>query len=481
MSAVGETAVSATSIVDGEVENKVDNDEKTLKRCALWPFWEIEEKKYVLILFTLINIFLFADQNLLAPNLSVIAAEFNMTDDERDTYLGGYISIGFFAVGGIVALIVGYLADTVNRKWTFAGVVVLGELSCMLTYWVPTGSIDEFWYGLWLTRTFTGIALGGAVPIQYSIFGDYFSADERGKAVAGINIALGIGVGGGQYMAGMMTPDFRTPFLLVSIPAFILVAIYCYTTEEPPRGVAEKILDSEGNLIALDDTITWAKFRKIFSRPTALLIIMQGLPGIFPWGVAQVFLNDFLNVEKELEPSESANILLFWGLGIAISIIFAGWLTDKLYTDHKTRLPLIAGITTLIAPWPVLYVIQGPPLDPAIYIVLLVPSGFVAGFAGIIVKTLLMNVTIPETRGSAFAIQSLVDELGKGFGPYLVSQLIVAAGDRTSGITIAIMMWIPCGIIICLISCFLEKDVLSVEKEISDAAEGKKNLGEASL
>jgi hypothetical protein len=42
--------------------------------------------------------FLFADQNLLAPNLSMIAAEFNFNDMERDEKLGGNISFGFFVV-----------------------------------------------------------------------------------------------------------------------------------------------------------------------------------------------------------------------------------------------------------------------------------------------------------------------------------------------------------------------------------------------
>lgn len=42
--------------------------------------------------------FLFADQNLLAPNLSIIATEFNFNDIERDEKLGGNISFGFFVV-----------------------------------------------------------------------------------------------------------------------------------------------------------------------------------------------------------------------------------------------------------------------------------------------------------------------------------------------------------------------------------------------
>jgi len=43
----------------------------------------------------------------IAPNLTQIAREFNFTDVEKDRKLGGDLAIGFFVVGGIVAIVVG--------------------------------------------------------------------------------------------------------------------------------------------------------------------------------------------------------------------------------------------------------------------------------------------------------------------------------------------------------------------------------------
>jgi len=50
---------------------------------------------YAVILLALMNFFLFADQNLMAPNLTQIAHEFGFTDIQRDTKLGGNISFVF--------------------------------------------------------------------------------------------------------------------------------------------------------------------------------------------------------------------------------------------------------------------------------------------------------------------------------------------------------------------------------------------------
>jgi hypothetical protein len=43
----------------------------------------------------------------MAPNLSLIAKDFNMTNEERDTKLGGEVSLGFFIVGAPVCLLIG--------------------------------------------------------------------------------------------------------------------------------------------------------------------------------------------------------------------------------------------------------------------------------------------------------------------------------------------------------------------------------------
>jgi hypothetical protein len=50
---------------------------------------------YTIVLPCLINFFLFADQNLMAPNLTQIARDFGMSDLERDTLLGRQTALGF--------------------------------------------------------------------------------------------------------------------------------------------------------------------------------------------------------------------------------------------------------------------------------------------------------------------------------------------------------------------------------------------------
>lgn len=78
----------------------------------------------------------------------------------------------------------------------------------------------------------------------------------------------------------------------------------------------------------------------------------------------------------------------------------------------------------------------------------------------------MLNVTIPETRGVIFSIQNLVDELGKGLGPFIVSLIIILAGSRAAGLGIACLAFIPTGILQLVMALYVEKDYEKKKEEM---------------
>ena len=116
-----------------------------------------QQSWYTVLMCTLTTGLLFADQNLLAPNLSQAAHTFGFSDQERDQWLGGAISAVFFIVGAPAAIAVGYLMDRHDRVKLLMACVVLGECPCLATFMVT-----KYWQ-LFLTRMLTGVAVGGAL------------------------------------------------------------------------------------------------------------------------------------------------------------------------------------------------------------------------------------------------------------------------------------------------------------------------------
>lgn len=457
------------SIPDDETDELIglDKANQIKFRCCCCG---VSEKYYMLGLFTICNFFLFADQNLLAPNLTLIGEEFGFEDDEIDLYLGGYISLGFFAFGGVVSMVVGLLADQMNRKYVFAITVLIGEFSCFMTYFVPTNSRADFWYGLWLTRAVTGVSLGGALPLQFSILGDLFDEKARGKAIAAFSIANGVGLAFGQSLANFMRPDFRTPFLIVSIPAFLIVALYVLTTTEPKRGQAELLVQDNTEALEQDHKISCTKVKKMFSIPTICLTILQGLPGTLPWGVAQIFLNDFLLEDKDKSEGTAAFVLLLFGLAAGGSTLVGGFLVDRYIQKAPHYLPIIAAVSTFIAPFSLIAVLRTNSLskESAGLGFLMFSSGLSAGLAGIIMKGILLHVALPETRGTAFAFQSLLDDLGRGVGPFIISVIIRFSSTREDGLVYGVLGWYPTSVIMFLVYFFVRKDIQKSREVLKD-------------
>ncbi len=439
-----------------------------------------KKELYAVILLSLINFFLYADQNLMAPNLTSIAQSFGMNNIQRDTMLGGDISLVFWILGGFVTLAIGYMTDKVSRKNLFVAVVMIGAIPCFLTGFVQTYN-QLFWM-----RAMTGIGIGGSLPLTYSLIGDYFSPKNRSAAAGFIGLAMGFGVAAGQLIAGFAGGaesciagicGWRLPFVIVAVPAFIMAILFMLTVKEPPRGRTEdslKELIEEGKVYA--SKINWAEYKELFKIKTNLLIFVQGIPGTVPWGVFFIFLNDYYSQEKGFSVETATLIVMAVGLGAIIGGLLGGLIGNKVYNINPKYLPILCGSSILIGIIPMGFLLNYPSqagmTNPNYTLPIVI--GFITGciiiIAGPNVRAILLNVNAPETRGSIFALYNLTDDLGKGFGPVIISQLIVLFG-RVWAFNITNFFWVICGVIFLMIAFTFPKDEARLNRLLSERAQ----------
>ena len=84
-------------------------------------------------------------------------------------------------------------------------------------------------------------------------------------------------------------------------------------------------------------------------------------------------------------------------------------------------------------------------------------------------RVLVLNVNVPEVRGTVFSIYNLSDDLGKGIGPFVVSFLIVLMG-RVRAFNVAMSLWVVTGILLLLTSFTIDRDVESMQSKLADVA-----------
>ena len=328
----------------------------------------MEPRHYLTGLLCLTTFFLFADQNLLSPNMSAIAAEFNFTPAEKDSKLGGEIAFGFFIVGGVVSVVVGGWADTANRCKLFMWIVLLGEIACLATYLVTT------FEQLLLCRILTGISIGGCGPIVYSILGDCFPGSSRVYVSTLMGLSMSAGISCGQLLAGFMGTKhgWRSPFIVIAVPAILCGVLVFFTAHEPKRGnymgmdlnkdesVQSAVeTDKKDNVVDQhSETLQLHKIFDLLKTRTVFLCYMQGIPGCVPWSILTVFMSDYLSTDRGLSINQATFVFSVFGIGGLFGQIIGGYVGQYLYNRDKRLQCLFMGAATLAAIVPMLSVLN---------------------------------------------------------------------------------------------------------------------------
>lgn len=554
-SCIGDDTAETSSTNPEENENHglVDDEETPSER------WR---RRKLVSIYLITTILLFADMNLLAPNLTDVGDEFGFDSDERDVKIGGEIALAFFLVGAPAAFFVGWLADRVPRRGPlFSATVTFGEAACFATYFTTTFA------GLFVCRALTGISIGGALPVIYSVLGDVYRANQRVAVAALISTGTGIGIGVGHGIAGFLGDKYgwRLPFLVVSIPSF-LCAFALLFVEEPERGGKEEAKierdamrrraqesvndlgrqevldvgsvqqtknttdggemnnalpadeDNVSSLVSVDEHIhvpddsnndngpekqvvcngnqngeqeshsneknvgdskhaTWKTSKDLFNTPSVTLMLLQAAPGCLPFGVAAQFLNDYLNEDRGMSKSAATGVLLFFGAGNAIGVIFGGVLGHCAYRRNVRYPPLVMGSALILGCIPMWFMINNVNEGTSVSIV-----GLISVITGILVivpipieRAILSNVTIPTSRGLVNSFLGIVDDLGKGLGPYFVS-LIIDASSRRTAFNISLLGWLVGGIFSFLIYFFVKEDEDKIQDLVRQALDQEEEL-----
>lgn len=186
-----------------------------------------------------------------------------------------------------------------------------------------------------------------------------------------------------------------------------------------------------------------------------------------PWGVINVYLNDYLSQQKGLAVAEATSLLVAFGAGSVMGGLLGGLLGQALYNYNKRWQPLLMGASTALGAAPMMWLIAAPPGQSVSTVMfpLFLFSGALVSITGANVRAVLLNVTSPEIRGWAFSIFNLMDDLGKGVGPVLVSSLIAIYG-RESTFVAAMLAWVPCGLLLAAMACTVEADEEAVQRRL---------------
>jgi hypothetical protein len=213
----------------------------------------------------------------------------------------------------------------------------------------------------------------------------------------------------------------------------------------------------------------WNTFGALLSTPTLVLALLQGAPGCLPWGIVNTYLNDFLSENRGMSVEFATTTVLIFGLGNFFGMLLGGAGGSYLYRIDVRFPSQLAGSMAILGCFPFWILLNKVNASSSFVTIATVSvlSGAATGATGPIVKATLQNVTLPQARGTAFALFNTFDDFGRGLGPVFVAKLITSMGGRTPAFNIGVFGWILCGLFNLCMFCTVRKDERNVQTTIA--------------
>ncbi|MGC8874328.1 MAG: MFS transporter [Chloroflexia bacterium] len=415
---------------------------------------------FIVALFFAFMLFHQSDKLLIGSLTDRIQATFGITKTQM-----GAVSTGALIVGSILYPVWGYLYDRYARSKLLALASFIWGTTTCLNALAPT------YRAFLLTRASTGID-DSSYPGLYSLVADYFEPRLRGRVYGLLQLTAPLGFLAGMVLAITLGPriGWRNVFLLTgSLGIAIAIAIF-FGVREAPRGRSEPELADLAQIGAY--RFSWEAARGLFRKRSLILLFVQGFFGVFPWNVITYWFMYYLKVERGY--GDSPMLLLTMGLAVlalAAGYPVAGALGDRLFRRTPRGRILVAGSGVITGAILLMVTLSVPAENAWLFLGLLCLTAFVIPFAAPNVIATVYDVTEPEVRSTALAVQYFIESAGAALSPLLAGIIADRWSLHIAILGICVTAWLLCAIFFAFVGYLVPRDVSALRQEMRRRAD----------
>ena len=362
-----------------------------------------------------------------------ISSDFNITNTQW-----GLVNSGALIVATVLYPIWGYLYDRYSRTKLLS----LASFIWGATTWF--NAIVKSFGGFLVTRASTGID-DSSYPGLYTLIADYFGPNLRGKVYGILQLAQPIGYLVGMILALMVAPaigGWRSVFYITGSLGLVIAVLIFFGVKEMPRGKAEPEFENMAEMQTFK--FSWAEAKDIFKKKTMWFIFLQGFAGVFPWNVITYFFFAYLEKERGYD----ANGILFT-MAPVILILASGYFVGGALGDaafkrtNKGRI-IVSSVGVLLGALFMYLAITTPIEAKNQFFVLMCLTAIFMPLSSAHVIATVYDVTVPEVRSTAQAVEYFVENAGAAFAPIITGLIADMYDLKTAIILICTVAWLLC-------------------------------------
>ncbi|MEW6567078.1 MAG: MFS transporter [Chloroflexota bacterium] len=417
---------------------------------------------FVVAVFFLFMLLHQADKFLIGPLTTPIMETFRINEAQM-----GAVSTLALLVGAILYPLWGYLYDRYARAKLLALASLIWGSTTMLNASAPS-------YGAFLaTRASTGID-DSSYPGLDSMVADYFEPSIRGKIYGLLQVTGPLG-----YLLGMVLAlilggviGWRNAFYITGSLGIVLALVIFLGVREPQRGRSEPELAELTTIRTY--RFDWVTARQLFRKPALIVLFIQGFFGVFPWQVITFWIFRYLETERGYSDNEILITMSSVILVLATGYFLGGAAGDYAFKRTPRGRLIVSSIGVLLGALFLAFALNVPVAERGLFFLGLVLTAIFMPFAAPNMVSSVYDITLPEVRSTALAIQLFIENAGAATAPLLAGLIAVRADLKTALLLICTTAWVLCAIFYAVGAGLIPRDIATLRAQMRRRAELEK-------
>ncbi|HEY47347.1 MAG: MFS transporter [Anaerolineae bacterium SM23_ 63] len=400
-----------------------------------------------------------ADKLLISPLTTPIMETFGINEAQM-----GAVFTGALLVSAILYPVWGYLYDRFARPKLLALASAIWGATTWLSAIAPT-------YPTFLiSRASTGID-DSSYPGLYSLIADYFGPSMRGKVYGLLQLGMPLGYMIGLFAATMLSGlvGWRGVFYITGSLGLLLALLIYTKVREAPRGKAEPELEDLDKIgvYRFDKNIAVGLFRK----RSLLLLFAQGFFGVFPWNVITYWFFRYLETERNYTENAVLMTMVPAVLVLAVGYFVGGSIGDFFFKRTPRGRLLVSTVAVLLGAILLFVTMNIPVENQALFLIMLLATALFIPFASPNVISSVYDITLPEVRSTALAVQYFIENAGAALAPFLAGLIAVRSSLHNAILIICISAWIVDSILFAVAAYLVPEDIKTLRQQLRERAE----------
>ncbi|MEW5941080.1 MAG: MFS transporter [Chloroflexota bacterium] len=376
----------------------------------------------------------------------------------------GYINSGALIVATILYPIWGYLYDRYAR----AKLLALASFIWGATTWL-NGVVRSFPTFL-VTRASTGID-DSSYPGLYTLIADYFGPNLRGKVYGLLQLAQPLGYLLGMILALMIAPmigGWRSIFYITGSLGLVVAVLIFFFVKDMPRGKAEPEFEGMAEMATFH--FSWKEAVEVLKKKTMWFVFLQGFAGVFPWNVITYFFFAYLEKERGYDAEGILFTMAPVILILAAGYFVGGAVGDFLFKFTRKGRIIVSSVGVLLGAIFLVLAITTPIEAKNQFFVFMCLTAIFMPLSSANVIATVYDVTVPEVRSTAQAVEYFVENIGAAFAPIITGRIADATNLQSAILLIPSVAWGLCFLFYLGALFTIDKDHGDLRAQMADRA-----------